>query len=110
MQLTKYNHACFTVEKDMQLLVVDPGNFSTDFIAPENVVAVVLTHEHADHFDPNLLATIIDKNPEAVIIAHPSITDKIAVFQTRSVEVGDAITIGPFDLAFYGGVHALIHD
>ena len=25
MKLTKYEHACFTVEKDGKLLVVDPG-------------------------------------------------------------------------------------
>lgn len=109
MQLVKYEHACFTVEKDDQLLVVDPGNFSSDFIAPSGVVAVVVTHEHADHFDRDLLAAIIDKNPDAVIVAHPSITSHIEVFQTRSINVGDKLSIGPFDLEFFGGEHAVIH-
>lgn len=109
MQLVKYEHACFTVEKDGQLLVVDPGNFSSDFIAPAGVVAVVITHEHADHFDRDLLAAIIDKNPEALIVAHSSITTNIEVFQTRSVDVGDRVSIGPFDLEFFGGEHAMIH-
>ena len=27
MKLTKYRHACFTVEKDSKLLIVDPGGF-----------------------------------------------------------------------------------
>jgi L-ascorbate metabolism protein UlaG (beta-lactamase superfamily) len=109
MELVKYEHACFTVEKDGQLLVVDPGNFSGDFIAPADVVAVVFTHEHADHFDRDQLASIIDKNPDAIIVAHPSITNQIEVFQTRSINAGDRITIGPFDLEFFGGEHALIH-
>lgn len=109
MQLVKYEHACFTVEKDGQLLVVDPGNFSGDFIAPADVVAIVITHEHADHFDHDQLAAIIDKNPDAVIVAHPSITSQIEVFQTHSVNVGDKITVGPFDLEFFGGEHAVIH-
>jgi L-ascorbate metabolism protein UlaG (beta-lactamase superfamily) len=52
MKLTKYEHACFTVEKDDQVLVVDPGSFSSDFIAPAGVVAIVVTHEHGDNFDP----------------------------------------------------------
>jgi L-ascorbate metabolism protein UlaG (beta-lactamase superfamily) len=110
MELTKYEHACFTVEKDGKLLVVDPGNYSSDFLAPENVVAVVITHEHADHFDHEQLAGIIDKNPDAIIVAHPSITAQIEVFETHSIEVGDTFEVGPFRLEFFGGEHAVIHS
>lgn len=110
MILTKYLHACFTVEKDGELLVVDPGSFSTDFIPPSGVVAVVVTHEHGDHFDHSQLEAIIDKNPDAVIIGNDSITYKINVFETRTVSAGDHIEIGPFELDFTGGDHALIHE
>ena len=109
MKLTKYEHACFTVEKDNQVLVVDPGNFTTDFISPSNVVAIVITHEHSDHYDHEQLEAIIAENPEAVIVAHPSITQKIEIFQTQPVLPGDHITIGLFDLTFFGGEHATIH-
>ena len=51
MKLTKYEHACFTVQKDSQLLVVDPGGLSTDFIAPPNVVGVVITHKTVEPGD-----------------------------------------------------------
>lgn len=108
MQLTKYEHACFTVEKDGQLLVVDPGNFTTDFIAPEHVVGIVITHSHPDHFDQELVAAIIDKNPEAVIIADASIIETIEAFPAHRVAAGDNYTVGPFDLAFFGGTHATI--
>src|SRR5664279_652212 len=110
MILTKYLHACFTVEKDNLLLVVDPGGFSTDFIAPDSVVAVVITHEHADHFDHEQLAAIMDKNPDAIIIGNASITSKIEVFQTRTVGTGDHLAVGLFELDFNGGQHALIHE
>lgn len=110
MKLTKYEHACFTVEKDGQILVVDPGNFTTDFIAPEHVAAVVVTHEHADHFDHEQLEAIIDKNPNAVIVAHPDLTSKIEVFTTKAVTTGESYSIGAFDLQFFGGQHASIHD
>jgi L-ascorbate metabolism protein UlaG (beta-lactamase superfamily) len=109
MKLTKYNHACFTLEQDDQVLVVDPGNFSTDFIAPENVVAIVITHEHGDHLDHDQVAAIIDKNPDAVIIGHPDIVSKIEVFETHSVQAGDKMSVGPFSLEFFGGQHAIIH-
>ena len=97
------------LEKNDQVLVVDPGNFTTDFVSPSNVVAVVITHEHSDHFDQEQLAAIINENLEAVIVAHPSITQQIEVFETKSVLAGDHISIGPFDLSFYGGEHAVIH-
>lgn len=110
MKLTKYRHACFTVEKEGKVLVVDPGEFSTDFIAPENVVAVVITHEHPDHFDPEHLAEIIDKNPEALILAPHSISDKLEAFNHQAVNASEAVEVGPFSLAFRGGQHATIHD
>jgi L-ascorbate metabolism protein UlaG (beta-lactamase superfamily) len=109
MKLTKYDHACFTVQKDNQMLVVDPGNFSTDYLPSNNVVAVVITHEHPDHYDPEQIAAIIDKNPEAVIIGHESVTSKVEAFQTQTVSAGDKLKIGVFDLEFFGGTHAVIH-
>lgn len=110
MKLTKYEHACFTVEKDSQLLVIDPGNYTTDFIAPDHVVGVVITHEHADHFDQELIASIIDKNPGAVIIGDTSITSAIEAFPTKVVTSGDMLTVGPFSLELFGGTHATIHE
>lgn len=110
MKLTKYEHACFTVEDDGKVLVVDPGGLSADFIPPENIVAIVVTHEHFDHFDTEQLAGIIDKNPDAVIIGPEAVTSQIETFQTRPVNAGDKVEIGSFRLAFHGGKHALIHQ
>lgn len=109
MKLTKYEHACFSVEHDGMILVVDPGNFTTDFIPPKGIIAIVITHEHSDHFDHEQLAAIIDKNPGAIIISHPTITAQIEAFETHAVLPGDHISIGPFELSFYGGEHAVIH-
>jgi L-ascorbate metabolism protein UlaG (beta-lactamase superfamily) len=110
MRLTKYEHACFTVEKDDQIIVIDPGGFSTDFIAPEHVVAVVITHEHGDHLDHDQIAAIVDKNPEALIIGPEAVVANIEVFQTKAVHAGDTISVGAFALEFFGGEHAVIHD
>lgn len=109
MKVTKYQHACFIVEEAGTTLVVDPGNLSDDFVVPENVVAVVITHEHPDHFDMQKLQAIHDKNPDMEIIAHESITQKVEGIATRSVAVGDSVSAGPFTLEFFGGQHQLIH-
>lgn len=111
MILTKYEHACMTVAIEDEILVIDPGNLSGDFISPRGVAIVVITHQHADHFDPDQLIQIIDKNPDAIIVAHPSITQQVAPgFSTHSVISGDNVEIGHFRLSFYGGEHAVIHD
>jgi L-ascorbate metabolism protein UlaG (beta-lactamase superfamily) len=109
MKLTKYNHACLTLEKDGKLLVIDPGNFSTDFIAPEDIIGIIVTHKHPDHFDPELIAAIIDKNPDVKIIAHHDVTSEIEAFDVQTVDAGDHISIGPFTLDFFGGQHETVH-
>lgn len=109
MRLTKFEHACFTVEKDGQVLVVDPGDFTTDFAVPTSVVGVVITHEHPDHFDKDRLREIVDKNPDVVIVAHESITSQLGDFKTQTVTANEGFKIGNFELDFYGGEHAVIH-
>lgn len=109
MKLTKYTHACVTLEIDSKMLVIDPGSFSSDFIPPAGIVGIVITHEHGDHLDSELIAACIDKNPDAIIVGPESVTAKIEAFTTKTVVAGDHLTIGAFDLQFFGGEHAEIH-
>lgn len=110
MKLTKYEHACFTLEKEGKLLVVDPGAYTTDLGAPENVIAIVITHEHADHFDPDALSALIAHNPDAVIYGHHDIVKQLGdTLPNTAVEVGHQIEAAPFRLEFFGGTHATIH-
>ncbi|QQG50963.1 MAG: MBL fold metallo-hydrolase [Candidatus Saccharibacteria bacterium] len=109
MKLTKYEHACFTLEKDNQVIVVDPGAFATDFIAPEHVVAIIVTHDHFDHFDPELVASIINENPDAIIYAPATVTAKIETFQAVSITEDTTENVGPFTMRFLAGKHSLLH-
>jgi len=109
MELTKYEHACFTVEKDGKTIVVDPGAFTTDFSIPEDVVAVIITHEHGDHLDNDQLSEIIAKNPDAIVLAPQDVTATLNTFETRTVHGGDSFALSGFDLDFYGDDHAVIH-
>jgi len=109
MKLTKYAHACFTLEKDDQVLVVDPGNFSKDFTAPHGVVAVIITHEHADHIDPAAMTEIRDKNPNALLIATKSVIDSLPDYTAQVAVPGDTLHAGGFDVEIFGGKHAVIH-
>lgn len=110
MKLTKYAHACFVVEKDNSSLIVDPGNWSTDLVVPDNVVAVVVTHEHPDHFDLTQLQTVATKNPNVIIYAPASVTSQVTNIPTQTVTPNDVVEIGDFTLRFVGGTHATIHE
>ncbi len=108
MKITKYEHACFVVDHDGDALIVDPGNWTTNLAIPDNVVAVVITHEHPDHFSRDLLQSIADKNPAVLFVAHESITSQLDGFKTQSVIPNEGIKIGKFALEFFGGEHAII--
>jgi L-ascorbate metabolism protein UlaG (beta-lactamase superfamily) len=110
MKLTKYGHACFTVQKDASSLIVDPGSWSTDLVVPDNVTAVVVTHEHPDHFDITQLRVIAAQNPDVVVYAPASVTSQIGEISTQTVTPSETIEVGSFTLHFIGGTHATIHQ
>lgn len=110
MKLTKFEHACFVAEIDGTSLVVDPGDFTTDFVQPAQVVAVVITHEHPDHLGESLLQKIVSSNPGVIVIGHPDVVSHVKMTPVREVKQGDTISVGPFNLEFFGGKHAVIHQ
>lgn len=111
MKIIKYQHACFTIEIDGKLLVVDPGAFTNDLPALENVVGIVVTHAHADHFDVTALGALISHSPHAVVYAHADIVMQLGdTLPSHAVAAGEVVHVGPFSLEFTGGEHAVIHQ
>ena len=54
MRVTKLGHACVRLEHGGSVVVVDPGVF-TERAALDGATAVLITHEHPDHFDADNL-------------------------------------------------------
>lgn len=111
MKLTKKSHACIRLEKNGRTLVVDPGGFSE----PDAAVgadAVLVTHEHPDHFNEERLRAALEANPAAEIWTLRSVADQIsAAFPGRvhTVGHGDTFTAAGFDVQVHGELHAVIH-
>jgi hypothetical protein len=108
MKITKYEHACLAIEVNGRSLVIDPGAYSTSFTPSDNIDAVVITHEHGDHFDPEKISAIRSLNPNVVIFT----TNKVSA-QINNAKVHDSsepITVGNFTLQFFGHDHAPIVD
>jgi L-ascorbate metabolism protein UlaG (beta-lactamase superfamily) len=109
MELTKYEHACFTVEKDGKCIVIDPGSLTTDLSISENIIAIIITHDHGDHFSTEQIAEIISKNPTALIIGPEEVTSQLHSYETRTVHGGDSFAVEGFDLDFYSDTHSPVH-
>ncbi|MFE2185532.1 MBL fold metallo-hydrolase [Streptomyces sp. NPDC059455] len=111
MKLTKKGHACVRIEKDEQTLVIDPGAFSEEDAAV-GADAILVTHEHFDHFNEERLRTALDDNPGAQIWTLRSVSHHIsAAFPGRvnTIGEGDSFNAAGFDIEVHGQLHAVIH-
>ncbi|MGO4535643.1 MBL fold metallo-hydrolase [Leifsonia sp. 2MCAF36] len=110
MRLTKFEHSGLQLEADGRKLFVDPGNFTSPLTDTANAVAVVITHEHPDHWTPEQLKRVLDVSPEAKIFAPEGVARAASGFDVTVVHAGDTIAAEPFTLRFFGGRHAVIHE
>ncbi|MFF3981701.1 MBL fold metallo-hydrolase [Streptomyces sp. NPDC055808] len=111
LKLTKKTHACVQLEKDGRTLVIDPGAFS-ESDAALGADAVLVTHEHLDHFNEERLRAGLEANPAAEIWTLRSVAEKIsAAFPGRvhTVGHGDTFSAAGFDVQVHGELHAVIH-
>lgn len=54
MRITKFGHACVRIEHGDQVIVLDPGIF-TEPEAVDGATSILITHEHADHWEAERL-------------------------------------------------------
>ncbi|GHF54391.1 MBL fold metallo-hydrolase [Streptomyces sp. NRRL_ISP-5395] len=111
LTLTKKTHSCVRIEKEGRVLVIDPGGFSEDDAAL-GADAVLVTHEHPDHFNEARLRAGLEANPAAEIWTLRSVAEQLsAAFPGRvhTVGDGDAFTAAGFDVTVHGELHAVIH-
>lgn len=107
MRIIKFGHACVRIEYDEHVLVIDPGSF-TDREALDGATAVLVTHEHADHFDVQNL-----RSSQAPVFT----IDAVAAQLDGAPEVRERVTVVAPGEEFDAGLpvravgewHAVIH-
>ena len=108
MRITKFGHACVRVEHDGAVVVLDPGMF-TDAEAVDGATAVLITHEHPDHYLPDHLRAC-----DAPVFTIDAVAARI---REDAPDVAERVTVVTPDQLFDAGVpvravgelHAVIH-
>jgi L-ascorbate metabolism protein UlaG (beta-lactamase superfamily) len=109
MKVTKFEHATMLLSVGDDNMIIDPGVYLS-LVDVAKVQAVVITHEHQDHWTPDQLTRILEKSPDARIFGPAGVAKAAAEFTIEVVKHGDEIEVGSFDLKFFGEKHALIHE
>jgi L-ascorbate metabolism protein UlaG (beta-lactamase superfamily) len=110
MELTKEGHACVVLSEGDQRIVLDPGSF-TDPAALDGATAVLITHEHPDHFEPQRLRAALDADPALEVWTNSSVAGQLEGLGSRVHVVGhgDAVSVAGIEVHVHGELHAEIH-
>ncbi|WP_105565353.1 MBL fold metallo-hydrolase [Microbacterium halophytorum] len=110
MRVTKHEHAALRIDDGGKTLILDPGSFTAPLGDLDNVVAVVITHEHPDHWTPGHLDEILRAAPGVPVFAPAGVAAAAPGYGITVVSPGDEVGAGGFALRFFGGDHAVIHE
>ena len=116
MQITHLGHAAVLAETTDARLLIDPGNFSAAWHALTDLDAILVTHLHADHLDPEHVPALLQANPGAEVLVEPAVLAQSQAGQlpdlgsnARAFAPGDQTAVGDLLITGVGGQHAVIH-
>lgn len=109
MQLTHLGHAAVLVEVADRRILIDPGNFSSAWHDVRDLDAILVTHQHPDHVDPEHVGALIDNNPQAQVWVEPQVLQAVDLPRGEGLAADSSIELGGVSVDAVGGLHAIIH-
>ena len=113
MRVTHFGHSCVLIQHDDTRVLFDPGNLSSGFDELTGLDAILITHQHPDHADPEALPALVEANPDALRYADPQTAAQLAdrgdAGRWSVMGPGETVTIGALTVRGTGGRHAVIH-
>jgi L-ascorbate metabolism protein UlaG (beta-lactamase superfamily) len=113
MKITKYGHCCLLIEENRVRVLTDPGMYTTAQNEVKNIDAIVITHEHADHFHIDSIKKILENNPNIPIITNSAVDallKKENISHATVVEDLQNTEIKGVKFSGYGNNHAEIYQ
>lgn len=112
MKVTKYPQSCLIVEQEGKRLCIDPGKFVADKYQASDLLpldAILITHEHFDHANPELLQALTQNSPIPVI-ANLSTKDVLGDIVTKVVSDKESFEAVGFKVVARELPHSLLPD
>jgi L-ascorbate metabolism protein UlaG (beta-lactamase superfamily) len=109
VELRNFGHACVRVQDGDRALVIDPGIFSDAEAALSEATAVLVSHEHPDHIDVEVLKAARARNPALIVHTHAALAAELGEGAV-AVTAGETFTAAGFAVKAVGGVHAEVID
>jgi L-ascorbate metabolism protein UlaG (beta-lactamase superfamily) len=109
MQITHLGHSAVLVETAGVRVLLDPGNISDAWHALTDLDAILVTHQHADHIDPDHVPALVASNPQARILVEPAVVQQVPLDRSEPLAADASVRVGELTIAAVGGLHAVIH-
>jgi L-ascorbate metabolism protein UlaG (beta-lactamase superfamily) len=111
MRAQKFVHSCLLVEEGDARVLLDPGTFSHGFEDLRDLTAVLVTHQHPDHLDPERIEPLMKANPQARVYADEGTAAQLAERGLDPVvaRAGEHFDAGGLAVDVIGRDHAVIH-
>jgi L-ascorbate metabolism protein UlaG (beta-lactamase superfamily) len=110
VKITHFGHACLLVETASARILFDPGTLSHGFEPLTGLTAILITHQHDDHVDPERLTPLLAANPQAALFGSAETVEFLgtgtATTPDSQLELSGAIVdvVGGRHRAVYGEV------
>lgn len=106
MKITKLEHSGLALEKARNTILIDPVEFTNKLPIFGNVSAIIVTHKHNDHCQPEVISRLLQSYPSATVFTTPGTTSLIS--GSIMVQSGETRQIGGFNVQFFGQSHTPI--
>lgn len=110
MNITRYAHSCLLVEVKEVSVLTDPGSWNKT-PQVEKLDAILITHEHPDHFDIGQIQELLAKHPSARVITHEAVGKMLgeAGVKYELIEDGGVVDVNGVSVKSFGDKHAVVY-